>query len=161
MEFLLMLALLLIFIQDYWYRAVYWFLFPFLFVLGIYLNQSLYIYSILAINFLIVGVLLLSLFLYVSFKKMKFTNISQSYFALGDMLMLLALTPFFMPYYFIQFISLGSVLSLLIYVLTRLLLKHSKYVKQSIPFAGNLALFFAAIQVFEFFFHLDFRGYGR
>jgi ABC-type phosphate transport system permease subunit len=73
--------------------------------------------------------------LYLSLKFKKFILITNNYFSIGDVLFLIAVSPFFNNLKYVFFINVGTLLTLLIYFLFQ-----KKQHQKNIPFAGNMAL---------------------
>lgn len=141
-----LILLMSIFIQDWKDRAVYWWLFPPLLMIGGYqFYQTSYpiadafasLYFLLMILVLLIG--------YVSFKRKKWVNIFKTDFGLGDVLFLIAIIPFFSHNAYIVFFISGMFLSLIVH---RFVMMRKK---STVPLAGYLALYVALIKVIEIF----------
>lgn len=135
---ILSLLLLLIFIQDWKFRGVWWPVFPVVFIIQALYSIKIIGYSELLPIFLINGLILITqlviLYLYLVIKKKKLKNpLFKEYLGWGDVLMVLVLTIAFSPLNFIVFLLSGLLLSLLVVFLSRGKLK-------TIPLAGILAL---------------------
>jgi hypothetical protein len=73
--------------------------------------------------------------IYLSLKFKKIILITNNFFSIGDVLFLIAVAPFFTNLYYVIFINVGTLLTLLIYFLFQ-----KKQHQKNIPFAGNMAL---------------------
>lgn len=135
----------LVFIQDLKWKTVYWFLFPIIFGLCLWLKWNENGLYALVFNLGLTLFLLFGLTVYLSLKLGELTNPMKGFFAWGDVLFLIAITPFFTPFEFALFISLGSCFSLLVHLILYLFKKAN----QQIPFAGYMALFFVAMSFYS------------
>ncbi|WP_218841523.1 hypothetical protein [Winogradskyella undariae] len=140
-KIILIVALIMVFIQDRKDREVYWFLFPIIaFASGVLLYNRMqpelfFITSI--INMLFIIILFTVVFLYSKFKLR--TSITNT-FGLGDGLLFMALAFTFSSVSFMILFVFGLIFSLLIHVIFK---KKSKY--KTVPLAGYLSLFFMII----------------
>lgn len=138
-----------IFWQDFRDRAVSWILFPILFILVIgqlLLNNqdiNILIFKVM-INLLILIFLASGIVFYFSLKGKKLNQILNKMIGLGDILLLLAITPFFNPFYYCLFIISGSIISLIGNIIFDKLKKEESI---NVPLAGNLALIFSILLV--------------
>lgn len=164
LHLLLSITLLTILVQDFWSRAIYWWLPVVLFLVsGAFsmhnagwsetLHHSWY-------NAIFVSLLLGVLFLYSYLRYKSVSSLLTQQFGLGDVLMLLALCPLFGSVNFILFICFSNVLMLFVELLKRLVRPGPA----SIAYAGYLAGFTLMFQVLTFFvpgvnFMTDFTGY--
>ena len=137
-----LIILLLIFLQDWKGRAVYWFLFPLLVILLIYIRSRPTIFlpeferSVL-INMSFIGVQLVILTLYFSIKNKRWTNITAGLLGLGDILFLLSIAFYLSTLNFLFFYIISLIAVLLIWLIwQRLSAKKNKY----IPLAGLQSL---------------------
>lgn len=136
-------CLVMLFYQDMRYRAVYWVIFPVLFLLlGLpalkqYPKSDIITRGLINLAFLFLQLLLLSS--YFSLKHKKWINITSSYLGWGDILFLLAITFFLSPLNYILFYTLS-----LLAVLCFSPLFYAGLDKSStIPLAGLQAMLFA------------------
>ncbi len=137
-KIILIVALIMVFIQDRKDRKVYWFLFPFIaFASGVLLYNSILpelFYMSIIINVLFIIILIAVVFLYSKFKLR--TTITDT-FGLGDGLMFIALAFTFSSISFIILFVFGLIFSLMIHVIFK---NKSRY--NTVPLAGYLSLFF-------------------
>lgn len=147
------LALLLIiaFVQDWKYRAISWLVFPLLLTVAalIFLQADLSKLT-LVFNLAFLTIVLGCLFLYVSFKRGKLTNIFKADLGLGDVLFLIAISPLFMDRNYILFFITGMLFSGLVHLLIVSAKKNAK-----IPLAGYLALYIIGLKSFEIISNTD------
>lgn len=146
LQFILLFLLIPVIYQDFKFRGVVWYLFPLLFIcsLGIFFfGESRHIDLVQTFIFLIVVISLL--FLYISLKEKKWTNIFKTHLGLGDVLFFVAILPLFNTSSFILFFTLGMFLSGIIH-----LILNRKKEGTTVPLAGYLALFVFVLQVIEF-----------
>jgi hypothetical protein len=106
---------------------------------GIYINEIIF-----SLFFLLVNILVL--FVYVSLKLKKQTNIFKHYFGWGDLLFLIAIIPLFSTQNYILFFISGMLLSMLFHLTLNRFQKHL-----NIPLAGYLSLYLSALLVFAYF----------
>ena len=119
--------------QDFRYREIWWFTPPLLLIGGIIYQWERLNWEYFGFNLLFISVLVGFLIVYV---RLRFgsNNLFKDYFGLGDVFLLLAITPLFAFPFFIYFFTAGTLVSLIGYfVLT--LFKAQK----SIPYAGYLS----------------------
>jgi hypothetical protein len=126
--------LALIFYQDFRYREIWWFTPPLLLIGGFFykwetLNWEYFFFNLLFISFVIS---FLVVYVRVRFKS---SNLFKDYFGLGDVLVLLAITPFFEFPFFIYFFTASTIISLIGF-LAASFFKAQK----SIPYAGYISL---------------------
>jgi len=139
---LILTLCILIFIQDLKTRVVIWVFFPILFVLLLGLSLMQFSVKDVFINKILFNTLLLiitasGMVLYFSLKGKSFKTVKSEMIGLGDVLFLLAITPFFDPFSFCFFIVFGSLIS----IIGNLVFDYfNKEKSPNIPFAGNLAL---------------------
>lgn len=141
---LTLISLSIIVIQDLKLRAVYWFLFPIIFGLGIirlYPNISA---TSLLLNFGFLVTLMTLLTIYVSLRQQQLTNITKGFFNWGDILFLASIIPFFEFPIYVYFVTFGTIFCLICHLLVSLVKKQ-----ENIPFAGYLALLCIAFLSFE------------
>ncbi len=132
---LLIAFLVLCFYQDVRYRGIHWVLFPLAAASSVWFNLSELNLLTIGTNVLILSVMMGLLTVYVSLKSGKLTNITQSHFAWGDILFLLAIAPLFSIQVFIAFISFGTLITLIIH-----LVSTSIKPQETVPYAGYMAL---------------------
>tara|TARA_R110002050_G_scaffold137538_3_gene261157 strand:+ start:1558 stop:2037 length:480 start_codon:yes stop_codon:yes gene_type:complete len=142
-KIILIVALIMVFIQDRKDREVYWFLFPIIaFATGVLLYNSMLpelFYITLIINLLFIIILFTVVFLYSKFKLR--TTITDT-FGLGDGLMFMALAFTFSSISFMILFVFGLIFSLIIHVIFK---KKSKH--KTVPLAGYLSLYFIIIYI--------------
>lgn len=144
MLFTILIALfIVVFVQDLISRAVFWPIFPILFIVGCIENNSELIAQNILISIAFILFLLFSLTLYLSVKSKKLIPIWNGFFSLGDILFIIAITPLFTWYNYIFFFTLGTIGVLLIYALTFYFMKD-----KSVPYAGYLSLIVIFFLVF-------------
>lgn len=147
---IIILALLaLIAYQDQKHRAIWWFLPLLLFAGGIVLHYPKIDIRELLFSGLFVAGMIAFLFVYVYF-RFKSTDLFNSYFGLGDVLILFALVPYFDFRTYVFFFTIATFASLLIHVVISLLRKQ-----KSVPYAGYMALCFAVVFSSEQFCHVS------
>jgi hypothetical protein len=139
----LLIALIIIFLQDYKQRAVNIFLFAAVAILGGWLYWSntitqVYLVNV-AINMLFIAILFLTILLYA---KLKLKQPVTEVFGLGDALFFMAVSVMFASVSFMV-IFIGALLFSLI---THLILKNNQ-VHQSVPLAGYMSLFIVGCYV--------------
>jgi hypothetical protein len=145
---LLISILLLIFWQDNKDRMVWWFLYPaaglFAYILQAFQNgiQISFINAVINIFFCSIIISITLLYCVVIMKK-KFINESMGS---GDLLLLLFISFTFAPVTFIFLLTSSFVFSLLLH-----LCWSRKHVHRSVPLAGNISLFFAAVYFISLF----------
>jgi hypothetical protein len=131
-------------------RAVYWFIFPIIMALSIYLNWAEISFQQIGENLLVLSILLSGLFLYLSLKFKKAINPMNGYFAWGDVFFLIAVSPLFNLYSYLFFFTTGTCFVLLLHLTLRLL----KLGKKEIPFAGYMAFYLVGILLFFDFYEI-------
>lgn len=121
--------------QDFRYREIWWFTPPLLFISGLIYQWKLLNWEHFFFNLLFISFVLSFLVVYI---RIRFSskNLFKEYFGLGDALVLLALTPLFTFPFFIYFFTASTIISLIGFLLTKLLFKSQK----SIPYAGYISL---------------------
>lgn len=148
-KIMLIIVFLLIFAQDYKDRLVYWFLYLFVGILGVFLQLHWFTWAIVVINtglnICFVIVLLISGFIYARIiKKEPFLNHS---IGTGDVFLFLSICFLFPIVTFILFFVFSLIFSLLVH----LLFKKRYSVHQTVPLAGYMSLFFSFVLLFSFF----------
>lgn len=126
--------LLSILYQDFRYREIWWFTPPLLLIGGFIYNRENLNWEHFGFNFLFISILISFLVVYVRI-RFKSTNLFRDYFGLGDVLVLLAITPLFGFPFFIYFFTASTIVSLLGYLLASLF-----KTQKSIPYAGYISL---------------------
>ena len=143
--YLLLFILIIIFVQDIRIRAVYWFLFPLVFVLSLWYRWQEITYDRFQWNGMFILFSLLFLTLYISLKQQQITAIWKGFFSWGDILFLLSIIPLFSFFPFLVYFTLGTVLTLVFHLMYILRTKQS----QTIPYAGNMSLLLVVVLLFE------------
>jgi hypothetical protein len=150
----ILITLLLIFIQDWKNRAVYWFLFPLLAASLLFLNylthtgaEGIWQPTVINIGFLVLQLLLVTA--YFSIKAKRPVNITRNLLGLGDILFLLSITFYLSVLNFLFFYIVSLVCVLLFWMLHQLIV--SKKDKQ-IPLAGIQALLFTVLLAIDWWF---------
>lgn len=137
MKIALIAVLLFIFFQDIKHKAVYWFLFPMVLLLGLFIRWEQigidFVYNLIFITFL-----MLALSAYLTLKNRKWINPLEGFFALGDVLFLVAISPFFAFQSYVLFFTTGCLFVLSVHLVLLLIKKTNR----EIPFAGYLAFYF-------------------
>ncbi|MBB2143996.1 hypothetical protein GM921_00735 [Pedobacter sp. LMG 31464] len=140
-----LLVMLFIFIQDIKYRAVYWWLFPLLFILLALLGGGLHQLSETTEKFISnLAFLTLQLFLlmiYFAIRHKKIINITKAYLGLGDILFLLVIGIYLSFLNFVLF-YVASLMLIIIFELIKSKLLSSR--NKKIPLAGYQSLFLCA-----------------
>lgn len=140
MEWIAVVVCGLIFWQDVRERAVYWVLFPVLFVLGLLNNYSVDLFQEWLLSLSLLGFLLGFLTLYLSLKNGRLINITKGFFCWGDILFLLASIPFFFSVNYLYFFTFGTVCTLLIHLIIRNFWKQ-----ETVPYAGYMAIILGVV----------------
>jgi hypothetical protein len=134
---MLLLAVILILVsilyQDFRYREIWWFTPPLLLIGGLIYKWETLNWQFFLFNFLFISVLISFLVVYVRI-RFKSSNLFKDYFGLGDVLVLLAITPFFGFPYFIYFFTFSNLFSLIGYFIFSLF-----KAQKSIPYAGYIS----------------------
>ncbi|KDN55717.1 hypothetical protein FEM21_13190 [Flavobacterium seoulense] len=143
----------LIFFQDYKDRKVYWFLYPVVGILVFILQAQILPLNIALINsgvnLLLVLFLLIFSYLYARLKLKK--SLLQSVLGLGDILFFIAIAfSFSIVSFWVLF-----VFSLIFSLILHLVLKY-KQIEKTVPLAGYMSLFFAAVYSLSFFCNFHF-----
>lgn len=102
-------------------------------------------------NIAVIVAMILGLTLYLSIKMRKLTSPMNGYFAWGDVLFLLAVSPLFQFQTLIFFITTGTGFVLLVH-LTLLLLKKTT---REIPFAGYMSLYLIGWLIFTHYYQIS------
>lgn len=143
LKIVLIILFILIFIQDYKDRLVYWLLYFFVGVASLCLQLSFFLWQIVAtqvfLNCCFILVLIATIFLYSNFfKKQKFLNHS---IGVGDIFLFFS-TAFMFPT--ITFIVL-FIFSLIFSLTVHMLLIKKKSMHITVPLAGYMSLFFSSV----------------
>lgn len=149
---IVLMTCLFISVQDFKFRAVYWWLFPLLFfALGLLTydrtgaNQ---VTTNLFANFGFVFLQLLLLSIYFSVKERRLVNIFAHHFGVGDLLFLLSVTVYFSLFNYILF----YVTSLIMVIAFTLILNQLvKKTNPKIPLAGEQALLLVLFMAIDWF----------
>lgn len=149
-QWLTILTLITIAVQDFKQRLVFWFLFPVLALLFFLKNQQLSYLEVgltdIALNFSIIVLILIYLKVFFSLRSKKWVKIIDNKIGLGDILFFAALAFLFPLINFFAFLWLSFIIIVLVYGSAILLkLKTSR----SIPLAGILATFLIPIYIIE------------
>ncbi|WP_430405611.1 prepilin peptidase [Fluviicola sp.] len=135
---MILLAVILILVsilyQDFRYREIWWFTPPLLLIGGLIYNWETLNWQHFLFNFLFISVVISFLVVYVRI-RFKSSNLFKDYFGLGDVLVLLAITPLFGFPFFIYFFTCSTIISLIGYLLFSLF-----KAQKSIPYAGYISL---------------------
>jgi hypothetical protein len=139
----MMMCIASIFYFDMKQRAVYWWLFLFLFIFSCVLRYQTSLLSTLLFDFGINSILLLfKLFVlqvYFSIRYKSNTFIINKAIGLGDILLFLSPAVFFTPFNFVLFLVISFAVSLI----THFLLLHiSRDYKKTVPLAGFVSVVF-------------------
>lgn len=120
--------------QDFRYREIWWFTPPLLLIVGFWYKWNMINWEYFLYNFLFIALLIGFLIIYV---RIRFgsNNLFRDYFGLGDVLVLLAITPLFGFPFFIYFFTVSTIISLIGYILMSLF-----KAQKSIPYAGYISL---------------------
>ena len=133
--------LILIFYQDYKYRAVSWILFPILTIVFLILN--LFNHSVLeivnntAVNLFFLLFLFAMITVYFSIKNRRIVNLSNGFIGWGDILFILCLGILFSPLNFIAFYLISLFMIIIGVLFTKWLFKSNS---DQIPLAGLQAM---------------------
>jgi len=144
-KLILITAFLIVFLQDYKERQVYWFMFLIVGCLSGFLFYKstlpeLFITSVL-LNIGFVGVLVFVMYLYA---KLKLRTNLLSTIGLGDLFLFLALAVSFSTISFIVIFISSLIFSLLVHLYVS---KHKKM--ETVPLAGYMSLFFLMSYMFH------------
>jgi len=139
---LLSVLLGLAFYQDWKFRAISWLVFPLITIVALLIFlQPGGAWSNLGSNLTFVIVVISSLFIYVSMREKKLTNIFENHFGIGDALFFIAISPLFGSSNFILFFISGMILSGTFHLI---ILKRVN--QKTIPLAGYLAVYVMLLQ---------------
>lgn len=121
--------------QDIRFRGIHWVIFPLILLGAIVLRWDELNPITLIWNAGFLLFLLLGLTLYLSVKEQRLVNITNGYFATGDVLFLIAIIPLFTFHWFVLFFTIGTLLTLVFHLVASMI-KPQK----TIPYAGYLAI---------------------
>lgn len=148
----ILMTCLFISVQDFKFRAVYWWLFPLLFfALGLLTydrtgaNQ---ITTNLFANFGFVSLQIALLSIYFSVKERRLVNIFVHHFGIGDLLFLLSVTVYFSLFNYILFYVTSLIM---VIVFTLILNQLVKKTNPKIPLAGEQALLLVLFMAVDWF----------
>ena len=142
--YLLIGIMLFVFLQDLKLKAVYWFVFPVILGFSLWYSWKHLSWEQLAWNVGILVILMGGLTLYLTFKNRRLINPFKGFFAWGDILFLLAVTPLFNTQTFLFYFITGTVFVLLVHGVLTLLKKTDR----EIPFAGYMAFYLGGLILF-------------
>ncbi|MBL7898217.1 MAG: hypothetical protein JNJ99_06760 [Crocinitomicaceae bacterium] len=132
---ILCMLLVFAFLQDWRYRAIHWLVFPLIAIDStLIFIQSGQHWKIIGLNLTFVSTVVLLLFVYVSLRTGKLTNIFKAHLGLGDVLFFISVIPLFGQVNYILFFGSGMILSALVHFIIQL-----KFKSNTIPLAGYLA----------------------
>lgn len=152
LDWVLIVLLAVIFVQDLRERKMYLFL-PFLVLITCGLI-AYFKHGSLNIPTMISSVLILVfLWIYVRI-RFKSTRLFKDYFGLGDALFLIAISPLFTLQHYFWFIAISSLFSLLLFIVVRQFKRIN-----SIPFAGYVSLVLCTL-ILTNMFHLQFEYFS-
>ncbi len=148
LKLLVILCFIVIFYQDNKTRMVYWFLYPLVgigaFFIQVFYNS--YIITLLnsLLNIITMSIIILISYLYSKFiMKKEFINGS---IGIGDILLFIFLCFTFSSIAFIILMAFSLIFSLLLHQIAK-----QKKNNLTVPLAGYISLFFAAIYIVSFF----------
>jgi hypothetical protein len=134
------------FLQDWKYRAISWVVFPLLLAVTTLLFWQAALSKLtLVFNLFFLTTVVATLFLYLSFKRGKLTNIFKTDLGWGDVLFLIAIIPLFMDRNSILFFISGMLISGIFHLLIARKIESPK-----IPLAGYLALYLIGLKSVDF-----------
>ena len=146
-QLLLLLTFLIVFIQDYRLRLVYWFLYPLIgiFCFWIQMSHNTLIATLInsSVNLFFVGFILVTCYGYTKLKLKQ--DFLKEVFGLGDLLFFVVICFSFSTVSFLILFVFGLFFSLLLHLIVK---KGST--NETVPLAGYLSLFFGVIYVISF-----------
>lgn len=148
--YLLIGIMLFVFLQDLKLKAVYWFVFPVILGLSLWYSWNHLSWGQLAWNVGILVILMGGLTLYLTFKTGRPVNPFDGFFAWGDILFLLAVSPLFNTYTFLFYFITGTIFVLLVHGVLTLMKKTNR----EIPFAGYMAFYLGGLILVTDFFQI-------
>lgn len=138
---------LAIFWQDYKQRAVYWFLYPILGIISALLflrREELCVFMMnFVFNFGIIFIILLSCWIYFSFRKKVFIN---SAIGTGDILLFFCLCTTYKTHIFIPTFVFSLLFSLILHLALKLVSDQP-----TVPLAGYIVLFYSGLYLISMF----------
>ena len=147
----LIVLLTLVFFQDLRYRAIHISLPILICILGGYVFFFAIMHvAVLAYNIMFLFLTFGGLFIYMSIKNRKATNLLSTV-GLGDFLFFASITPFFSTQNFILFFIAGMLFTIIVHTLLTLLPNYVELV----PLAGLMAVFMIMIKVIFLFLGID------
>lgn len=153
-KILIILVFCLIFWQDYKHQMVYWFLYPLIGILAFFIQLEFLDFKLIAmnssLNLLFVTILLFAIYFY-SKIILKEKLINQS-IGSGDVLLFIFLC---FTFSFVSFFTIFT-FSLIFSLVLHLFFKNKNQLKESVPLAGYISLFFCAIYSSLFLFNFNF-----
>ena len=149
--YLLIGIMLFVFFQDLKLKAVYWFVFPIILGFALWYSWNHLSWMQLARNVGVLVVLMAGLAFYLSFKNGRLINPFNGFFAWGDILFLLAVSPLFNTYTFLFYFITGTIFVLLVHSVLTLMKKTGR----EIPFAGYMAFYLGGLILVADFFHIQ------
>lgn len=153
-QWLTILILIAIAVQDFRQRLVFWFFFPILSLLFFVKNQQLSSFGVgvsdIVFNFSIIGLILIYLKVFFSIRNKKWVKIIDEKIGLGDLLFFASLAFLFPIINFFAFLWLSFVSIVLVYTCARLLKLNTS---RNIPLAGILSAFLIPIYAVEIYFN--------
>ncbi len=143
--------LIVIGVQDFKHRKVYWFLFPLALLCCFFIQWNLFsvtmVFENFWINILIVSIMLSSVLLYFQIKGVKIIDFFKNKLGIGDVVLFPIPALIFSPVNYVLYLTLGMFLTL---ILSMVLNNKNK----SIPLAGYLSIILVVIHVSnKLFFH--------
>jgi membrane-associated HD superfamily phosphohydrolase len=142
--YILIIFLLAVFFQDIKNRQIYWFLPICVFISALVFRYSSFPYDQFLWNLGFIITLLLLLFIYIKIRFKERGKDFFSYFGLGDVMLLLAITPLFPFQNFIYVFTFGTCFALLVFLVANIVKKV-----KTVPYAGYLSLFISGILLLE------------
>lgn len=148
---LLLPGLLLVSLQDFKYREVYWWVFPYLIAVSIWFNQSLMTIESVTYNSIFMLIQLISVVFYLLLKNRKKNSGSlKGYLGLGDILFFIVLIVSFSALNFVVY----YMLSLFVAALATTAYNFFTHKKVTVPLAGiqsaGLILLLIICNIYDF-----------
>ena len=147
-DIFLLIALAVIVFQDFKYRAISWYLIPLAFLTllakGLATTTTIIFFENSFFNAVFILLQLILISVYISIKNKKRTNIVNSYLGIGDILFFAVLCVAFSPANFIVFFIVSLVLTLIGFIVYKIIFKSAK---AEIPLAGAMAVLFILLIV--------------
>jgi len=147
--FAVIFLLAVVLFQDMKHRAIWWFLPALVFAGGIVLQYPNFQFTNQLYSLLFIGALMAFLYLYIYFRFGNF-DVFKRYFGFGDLLILIALIPFFEFTNYVFFFTAATLASLVLHGIVSLIRKQ-----QSVPYAGYVSLVLIGHLCLFYFFHLS------